>query len=125
MTHTDLYVKIGMGVVLLVLIIFFAKKIWPTIIEFKKWIKTSFEEGGKASAKKITAFVFSGVVVVLELRYLWYSMRTEQADRFQYLMDIINSDLLFIASLLGIKAVTEIASKMGKKTTEPEQPVQP
>lgn len=99
-----------------IFLIWLAKKFWTYIKIFCMWFKSSFEENGKSSAKKITAFWFVVVVTVLEMRYLWYNIRSDDPDKFKILMEMINSDLIFIGACLGIKAITEIASKMGKKT---------
>ena len=120
---------LGLGIIAVAgfLVIWAIRAARHQIAGFFSWIKRSFEENGNASAKKISAFWFVVLVTVLQLRYLWYSMRTEDADRFEHLMDIIYADLFFIGACLGIKALTEIAGRFGKQPAEPppQQPPSP
>lgn len=75
-----------------------------------RWLSGSFEnrENG-ASAKKLTVFVFVGLVVWIH--YVW--LKSEFVD--ELMVAVLGMDLGFIAVLLGVATYQQVTRKKEEK----------
>ena len=91
-----------------ILLIWLGKKFWLHIKGFALWLKPSFEENGKTSSKKISAFVVMTMVVIGHIAYFKSAFLNND---FSLILELFIIDFGYIATSLGIGAYTKMIEK--------------